>query len=350
MTNYFEKSNFLSPYIIAEIGVNHEGDLNTAKQMIRDVAKAGGHAAKFQTYKAKKIASVDHSPSYWDLSEESSTSQFKLFQKYDSFGPKEFKELYEECIKNKVDFLSTPFDLDAVDMLDEFVPLFKIASADVTNIPLLRKVASKKKPVIMSTGAASMFEVETAIQNLEAHGATDITLLHCVLNYPTPKKNAQMRLLKKLKKIYGDQYKIGYSDHVKPNEDGKMPTLEVALLSGATVIEKHFTNDKSLPGNDHYHSMNATDLQNFMLKISEYRELWGESDTRVFEYEAAALKNARRRIVTAENINEGEILTEKNLIALRSNKGIDIKNWDDVIGKPATRNLKKDSPLLWKDM
>ena len=349
MSECFKRAKYLNPYVIAEIGVNHEGDLELAKEMIRQVAKAGGHAAKFQTYKAQKIASKDHSPSYWDLKEEPCTSQFSLFKKYDSFDRKEFKILHKECQKNNIDFLSTPFDLDSVDMLNDFVPIFKVASADLTNIPLLRKIASKKKPVVLSTGASSMSEIDVAIENLETYGASKISLLHCVLNYPTPKTNAQMRLLKKLNKIYGDRYKIGYSDHVKPNDNNEMPALEMATLSGACIIEKHFTYDKSLPGNDHYHSMDGTDLKRFLKKISDYQVLWGKSDNRSIELEASAVQNARRRIIISKNITKGEILSENNLIALRSNQGINIKHWDEVVGKTASRDLKKDSPLSWKD-
>ena len=150
-------------------------------------------------------------------------------------------KLYMRSVKNTgLIFYQHLFDLDSVDMLDDFVPLFKIASADLTNLPLLRKIASKKKPVILSTGASSMAEIDVAVENLEAYGANEITLLHCVLNYPTPKANAQMRLLRKLENVYGDRYKIGYSDHIKPNPDGSMPVLEMAtslrLLSDGKTL------------------------------------------------------------------------------------------------------------------
>ena len=246
---------FCNPYIIAEIGVNHGGNLEKAKLMIKECADNGAHAAKFQTYKAEKIASKDHSKYYWDLNEESSTSQYDLFKKYDSFGPAEYLELASYCKKLGIDFLSTPFDLDAVDMLDPLVPLFKIASADITNIPLLKKIASKNKLIILSTGASTLDEVQSALNTLVKNGANDVCLLHCVLNYPTPPQNAQLAGISNLISTFGDSCSIGYSDHVKPSENGTLPALHMASILGCLVLEKHFTYDKTLKGNDHYHAM-----------------------------------------------------------------------------------------------
>jgi sialic acid synthase SpsE len=170
-----------APYVIAEIGVNHEGSMDLAKRLIDD-AKAGGcHAAKFQTYKAAKLASRD-SPAYWDTTKEPTTSQFALFSKYDRFGEKEYRDLAAHCAAVGIDFVSTPFHDEAIDFLDDLMPFFKIASADLTNSPLLRKVAAKRKPVLLSTGASTLGEIDEAIAELRAHGCTSIVLLHCVLN------------------------------------------------------------------------------------------------------------------------------------------------------------------------
>lgn len=337
---------FLSPYIIAEIGVNHENSMEKAKQMIKEVADNGGHAAKFQTYKADKIASPQHAPSYWDLSKESCTSQHALFQKYDVFGEKEYTELAAYCEEVGVDFISTPFDVDAVDQLDPLMKFFKVASADVTNIPLLRAIGSKNKPVLMSTGAATWGEVETAIEVLMEAGATDIALMHCVLNYPTPKENAQMNLMDDLNRLFGDECEIGYSDHVAPNEDGSMPSLEMATLRGAVVLEKHYTYDKTLPGNDHYHAMDKKDLATFTAKLKDYDKMYGHGG-RLLEKEKQAVENARRRILTLKPIKAGDVLTPENMIALRSNKGIEIARWDDVVGKSANTDMPAGEPVCW---
>ncbi len=337
---------YLNPYIIAEIGVNHGGDIKLAKKMIEQIAKAGGHAAKFQTYKADKIASKKYSPYYWDLKEEPSKSQHQLFKRYDAFGPTEYETLARHCEKCDIDFLSTPFDLEATDMLDPLVPYFKIASADCTNIPLLRKIASKKKPVFMSVGAAKLSEIELAVDVLINGGIQDIILLHCVLNYPTPPEHAQMALLHKLKDVFGDRCKIGYSDHVKPNVDGTMPALEMAALGGAVVLEKHFTYDKALKGNDHYHAMDEHDLKAFMGKLEEYRVLYGDG-VRHFQWEERAVSHARRRIIASKEIKAGEELTENNMIALRSEVGIEIIHWDSVIGKKALKDIRAEEPVKW---
>lgn len=342
----FSAFDALKPYIIAEIGVNHEGDMGKAKLMIEQVARGGGHAAKFQTYKADKIASKAHAPSYWDLSKEPSTSQHALFTKYDGFEAAEYEALAEHCKKCGVDFVSTPFDLDAVEMLNPLQDYFKIASADVTNIPLLRRVGSKKKPVVMSTGAATLDEVRHGVKILRDAGATDICLLHCVLNYPTPKDHAQMGLMDVLFQEFGKDCSIGYSDHVPPDADGQMPALEYAVLKGALILEKHFTFDKTLPGNDHYHAMDEADLAKFTGKLKDYQMLHGTGE-RTLDWEAQAVSHARRRIMASRPIQKGEILGENNLIALRSEIGIEIARWDDVIGKKAASDIPEGGAVEW---
>jgi N-acetylneuraminate synthase len=337
----------LSPYIIAEIGVNHEGDMARAKAMIEQVARGGGHAAKFQTYKADKIASKDHSPYYWDLKAEPSTSQHALFTKYDKFWSAEYAELAAYCKKCGVDFLSTPFDLDAVDMLDPHMHYFKVASADVTNIPLLRRIGSKKKPVLMSNGAATLAETEMALQVLTEAGATDLALMHCVLNYPTPKDHAQLGLIETIRRVFGDRCAIGYSDHVAPDRDGAMPALDFAVLRGCVVIEKHFTYDKTLPGNDHYHAMDESDLRKFVERLKVYRELNGAGQ-REISWEAKAVSHARRRIMAAKPVRTGETLSEDKLIALRSEIGIEVIHWDDVVGRKALKDFSEGDAIEWK--
>lgn len=337
--------NNLDPYIIAEIGVNHEGSLERAKQLIEQAARGGAHAAKFQSYKAGKIASR-HSPAYWDTSKEPTESQYKLFQKYDAFGPAEYEELARHCGSIGIDFMSTPFDLDAVDFLDPLMPAFKIASADITNIPLLRKVARTGKPVLLSTGAATLPEVEFAVQQLQSAGCAELVLLHCVLNYPTPPPHAQLGMITVLKRIFPNQL-IGYSDHVAP--DATISSLEAAMLLGACILEKHFTHDKTLPGNDHYHAMDQDDLARFVAKAATYRTLIG-GEGKELAHEAAARLQARRSIVAARDIAEGEVLTEENLIAKRPGHGISPVHWDDIIGKRALRSIAEDELLLWRDI
>lgn len=332
----------LNPYIIAEIGVNHEGDMGLAKRLIESAAKAGAHAAKFQSYKAEKIASK-HSPAYWDQSKEPTDSQYKLFKKLDSFGPEEYRELARHCESVGIAFMSTPFDLDAVDFLSPIMPAFKIASADITNVPLIRKCASQGKPLIMSTGAATIPEIEFALQVAKEAGAKEIGLLHCVLNYPTPEENAQLGMIQTLKRIFPD-YVIGYSDHVAPDET--ISALEAGMLLGASILEKHFTHDKTLPGNDHYHSMDGSDLMRFNLKVAKYKKMIA-GEVKDLEKESLARIHARRSLVANGPIARGDIFTSENLIAKRPAHGISPIHWDDIIGKAALVDIEDDAAIRW---
>lgn len=335
----------LAPYMIAEVGVNHECSMDLAKKLIDEAASGGAHAVKFQSYKANKIASRN-SPSYWDLSEEPTDSQYALFQKYDSFGPDEYEQLCRHCGEAGVDFMSTPFDLEAADYLEPLMPAFKIASADITNVPLIRKVAKYGKPVLLSTGASTLPEIENAVNLVRAANCTDIVLLHCVLNYPTRPENAQLGMIEVLRRVFPDCL-TGYSDHVVP--DATLSPLEAAMLLGASVLEKHFTHDKSLKGNDHYHAMDHNDLKAFFAKARVYKELVGGGNKDI-ELEASARKNARRSIVAARDIMAGEVLTEENMIVKRPGHGISPLYWDEVIGSKATCEIKEDQILNWTDV
>lgn len=341
----FLADNPLKPYIIAEIGVNHEGDIALAKRLIDEAAEGGAHAAKFQSYKAGKIASKN-SPAYWDQSKEPTDSQFKLFQKYDGFNEQEYIELAEHCRMKGIDFMSTPFDLDAVDFLNPLMSAFKIASADITNVPLIRKCAEQGKPMIMSTGASTLPEIEFALQTARSAGAKEIALLHCVLNYPTPEENAALSELEVLERTFPD-CTIGYSDHVVP--DKTISALEVAVLKGSCILEKHFTHDKSLPGNDHYHAMDKEDLKLFVSKLETYGRLLNDGcEGKELQKESAARLHARRSIVANVEIKAGEILSEDNLIAKRPGHGISPIHWDELIGKTARLDIEEDALIEWQ--
>lgn len=338
---------FDAPYVIAEIGVNHEGSLDQAKRLI-DLAKEGGaDAAKFQSYKAGSLASK-HSPSYWDTTKEPTLSQYALFQKYDSFGPKEYVALAEHCQKIGIDFLSTPFDDEAIEFLYPLVPFFKIASADLTNIPFLRKIAAKSKPVVLSTGASTLGEVDIAIETLSQAGCADIALLHCILNYPTDNANAHLMMIKGLKHAYPRNI-IGYSDHTLP--DSAMTSLMTAHLLGAVIIEKHFTHDKTLPGNDHYHAMDKQDLARFIALTHVTHTLLGPSEHKApISTEAIARKNARRSIVVAQDIPAGKKLTAEDLTYKRPGTGISPLHWDEVLNRHTITELQADHILQWQDL
>lgn len=340
---------YADPYIIAEIGVNHEGSLERAKAMIAQVARAGGHAAKFQTYKADTLASAQNSPSYWDTSQEPTTSQHELFQRFDSFGEAEYVALAEYCAEVGIDFLSTPFDLESVGMLAPHMPAVKIASADLTNVPLLRAVARTGKPVIMSAGASTHEEIDWALGLLEAAGAAEIALLHCVLRYPTPPEHANLLGISELQERFGDRAVIGYSDHVAPNASDRVPALEIAAHMGARIIEKHFTDDRNGAGNDHYHAFDEPILADYVRGLAATRELAGDGQPDIAA-QTAAVENARRRIFTTRDLAAGDQIGETDLIALRANTGIAIAEWDRVVGATLSTTKGAGDPILLDDL
>lgn len=332
---------FSKPWIIAEAGVNHEGSMETAKRLIDEAKEGGADAIKFQTYKAETIASR-HSPAYWDTSKEPTESQYKLFKKHDSFWKNEFTELKTYCDKAGIEFLSTPFDTEAADFLNDLMPIFKVSSSDITNQPFIEYICEKGKPVILSTGASYLYEIEEAVSWIEAYDI-EYALLHCVLNYPTDDSNANLGMIRGLQRKFPDTV-IGYSDHTLPKD---MQTLETAWLLGSRILEKHFTHDKALQGNDHYHAMDMKDLKVFKKRIDRVADLVGETRKTSLPSEDISRKNARRSIVANSDLAAGHIITRKDLTFKRPASGIGPKNTQSIIGKELSVNVTADSALKW---
>ena len=340
--------NFADPtqiYVIAEVGVNHEGDVERAKELIDGAKEGGAHAVKFQTYKAETLAAID-SPAYWDVSEESTQNQFELFKKFDSFSDEDYKTLSDYCKKVGIDFASTPFSLYAVDLLDPLVSYFKIASADITNYPLIREIATKNKQILLSTGASNIEEIRAAIHEIRKISDQPICVMHCILNYPTAYADANLRMISHLRQEFPDVI-LGYSDHTKP--DNEMTVLSTAVILGAQIIEKHFTLDKGLPGNDHYHSMDVKDLQKFFNKVESFQPILGKPLKNFLESEIPARANARRSLHYLRDLECGETITAEDLIALRPASGIQPNRIDEVIGKILTRDVKKNARIDYED-
>lgn len=335
---------FNTPYFIAEIGVNHEGSIDTAKQLIDEAKESGAHAAKFQAYKANTIASKN-SPSYWDTSQEKTTSQHALFSKYDSFSEKEYEKLKLYCDEVEIEFMSTPFDEFSAEFLNDLVPAFKIASADLTNKLLIEQIDSFQKPIILSTGASYSYEIERSLSWIKK---SPVSLLHCVLNYPTKDENANLSRINFLKNKYPD-IMIGYSDHTFPSDD--MKVLITSYLLGARIIEKHFTNDKTLPGNDHYHSADKQDVSNFFSELQRVKNILGNaSGDTPLESEFISRKNARRSLYLKQVLKKGEAITKENLIPKRPGGGIGPEFYDEIIGKKVKSTLDNDTPLTWDQL
>lgn len=342
------------PLVVAEAGVNYYeiakklniNLIEAAELMVKYAAESGADAIKFQTYKAEKLASR-YSPAYWNLQKEKTNSQYELFARYDKFGEEDYKELAKSARSKGIIFLSTPFDEEAVDFLNEIVPAFKISSSDITNIPFLRYIAQKKKPIFLSTGASTIEEIKEAKRAIEEEGNTQIAILHCVLSYPTNYDDAHLRMILRFKEEFPENI-IGYSDHTKP--DKKMLVLTAAFLLGARIIEKHFTLDKRIPGNDHYHSMDPQDLLTFVENLRFLQKILGKKDKRLIESEMLARKYARRSVVAKINIPKG-IKIKKEMLALkRPGTGISPKYLDLLVGMTAIRDIKKDTPLTWDDL
>jgi N-acetylneuraminate synthase len=338
----FNSQDKNSLYVIAEIGVNHEGDLTLAKKLIKQATDGGAHAVKFQTYKAERLAAKE-SPSYWDTSKEATLSQFELFKKFDGFNESDYIELKNYCTELGIDFSSTPFDLESVDWLSKIVPFFKIASADITNFPLIRKVASKNLPVLLSTGASTIEEIKSAVNQLIKYGAKEICIMHCILNYPTSLSDANLNMIRDLIVNFPD-CTIGYSDHTEPTEDFLVLTTAISL--GAKVIEKHFTYNKNLPGNDHYHSMDMKDMKNFIQRANKLFEVLGNESKNYLQSEEISRSNARRSLHYRIDLNAGHCLQDLDFIALRPAHGISPSEIDNFIGKKLKTNVQAMDRLI----
>ena len=339
--------------LIAEIGVNYYdiatkeniSVMDAAKLMVRKAKEAGIHAVKFQTYKAGTLAAKD-SPSYWDTSEETETSQYSLFKKFDSFGREEYKELADYCEEIGIEFLSTAFDIESADYLDDMMNVYKISSSDLNNLPFVEYQAKKNKPILLSVGASNEDEIRRSVELIRKYNDKPLTLLHCVLEYPTPYEHANLNKIASLRAAFPDCI-IGYSDHTKP--EANFDVLKTAYNLGATVIEKHYTLDKTLPGNDHYHGMDEKDAA-AIVKSMEYLDMIrGAGDLKCLESEKTARLNARRSLVAAKDIPAGTVITDDMLTFKRPGTGILAEKWQEIVGRTAACDIAEDT-ILKDDM
>lgn len=332
------------PYVIAEAGVNHEGSMELARRLIAEAKEGGADAIKFQSYKAGTLASRD-SPAYWDTTREPTKSQYELFRKHDSFWKNEFEQLKRWCDEEDIAFMSTPFDVESANFLDPLMDVCKISSSDITNKPFIEYLCGFGKPILLSTGASDLHEVAEAVEWIGKKG-NKLALLHCVLNYPTKDENANLGMIVGLKRHFPDLV-IGYSDHTLPDD---MHTLVYATLLGARILEKHFTFDKTLPGNDHYHAMDKEDLKLFLAKMTHLRGMTGCFEVASIPSEAPARANARRSLVAAKAISAGEAIRPEHLTWKRPAHGISPRNYDEVLTMKARRDIPEDTVLSWADL
>lgn len=331
------------PYIIAEAGVNHECSMKKAYQLIKNAKEGGAHAVKFQTYKADELASK-FSPSYWDLKKEKTKNQNQLFKKYDKFNETDYIKLKKYCDKIDIEFLSTPFDFNSAKFLSKLVKCFKISSSDITNEPFIKYLCKFKKPIILSTGASNLSEIKRAVKWIEEE-KVKVAILHCILNYPTKDVNANLQMIRSLAASFPNNI-IGYSDHTLPND---MFNLLISVTLGSKIVEKHFTLNKKLKGNDHYHSMDKNDLIKFNSNLKRLNLVNGSiGEKKILPSEKISRKNARRSIVANKDLIKGEKIKLSDISFKRPGTGIPPYMLRKVVNKKLKRNISKDQLLAFK--
>ena len=329
-----------SVYIIAEAGVNHNGDINLAYKLCDAAKEAGVDAVKFQTWKTEKIVTKKALLAEYQEANiaNKKASQYEMLKQLE-LSYDEFRKLKEHCDNIGIQFLSTPDTEEDTDFLLEIgMPLLKIGSGDVTNIPFLRIVGRNQKKVVLSTGMSTLADVEKAYNALIESGAPEVALLHCTTNYPCPYEEVNLNAMRTLKEAFKCQ--VGYSDHTMGIE---VPVAAVAM--GAEIIEKHFTLDKNMEGPDHKASLEPQELKQMVTSIRNIEMALGDGIKRPNASEQKNAEVVLKRIIASKPIKKGETLSENNLSLLRSSEGLPAKYWDLVIGKAAKKDYETDQPI-----
>lgn len=324
--------------IIAEAGVNHNGDLKIAEELIQVAAKAGADFVKFQTFRSNSISSkLAGRAEYQKANMKEDGSQISMLKKLE-LNFEMHQHLIQVCKQNKIQFLSTAFDLPSIDLLIQLgIKLWKIPSGEITNYPYLKKIGSLNGEVILSTGMSNLGEIEAALSVLENAGTQreNITVLHCTTEYPAPMNEVNLRAMFAIQNAFG--VKVGYSDHTVGIE---ISLAAVAL--GANMIEKHFTLDRNLPGPDHKASLEPNELNALVSGIRNIELALGDGVKKPFPSEIRNMTIARKSLIAKENIRKGEIFTEQNVTTKRPGNGISPMRWDEVMGKTAFKDFLED--------
>ncbi|MCK5541282.1 MAG: N-acetylneuraminate synthase [Desulfobacterales bacterium] len=326
-------------FIIAEAGVNHNGSLDQAKKMVRVAAKAGADAIKFQSFRAQALVTKDAAKADYQIKTSGQKeTQYEMLEKLElSFEAHE--SLIEECKLNKIEFLSSPFDLTTIEILVKLgIKKWKVPSGEITNLPYLRKIASLEQEIILSTGMADLDEIQAALNVFTGFGIPfhNISILHCNTQYPTPMNDVNLRAMETIKDTFFGIH-IGYSDHTQGIE-----VSIAAVAMGATIIEKHFTLDKNLLGPDHNASLEPDELIAMIKAIRNIEKALGDGIKKPTQSEMENISIVRKSIVAAQNIAVGEKFTAKNLTAKRPGNGISPMKWDEVVGKIAGKSYSED--------
>lgn len=328
--------------IIAEAGVNHNGSLELAKQLIDKAVEAGVDIIKFQTFKSEKLVSKAAKQAEYQQRNigKKDEGQLAMLKKLE-LSQADHEELISYCNERNIRFFSTAFDMDSIDYLHSLnMGLWKIPSGEITNYPYLRTIAQYQEPVILSTGMCELTDIEAALNVLLQFGVKkeQITILHCNTEYPTPFADVNLKAMLEIGEKFDVQ--IGYSDHTKGIE---VPIAAVAL--GATVIEKHFTLDKNMEGPDHKASLEPDELKAMVSAIRNIEQALGSGHKTISESERKNIEIARKSIVAARPIEAGELLTEENLTVKRPGNGISPMRWNEVVGTRAVQSFKEEDPI-----
>ncbi|MBO8161754.1 MAG: N-acetylneuraminate synthase [Thermosipho sp. (in: Bacteria)] len=333
-----------STFVITEAGVNHNGDIELAKKLVDIAVEAGADAIKFQTFKAENVVTKNAPKADYQIKNtKSNESQYDMIKKLE-LSEEEFRELYRYAKSKGIIFLSTPFDFESADFLEDLgVPAFKVSSTDLTNLPFLEYIAEKGKPIILSTGMGTLGEIEEAINTIKDVGNEDIVLLHCITSYPVKFESLNLRTIQTLKEAF--KLPVGFSDH---SLGIYAPIAAVAL--GAVVIEKHFTLDKNLPGPDHKASLNPEELKEMIKWIRLIEKALGDGIKRPTPKEIEIRKVARRSIVAKVDIPKGATITKNMITFKRPGTGLPPKYYKEIIGRRARRDIRADELIYWWDV
>ena len=328
----------MSVFVIAEAGVNHNGSLKIAKQLIDVASESGANAVKFQTFKAATLVSkAAEKADYQKKTSNANESQFEMIKKLE-LNSDAHKELISYCNKKNIMFLSSPFDIDSIKLLDSLgIEIFKIPSGEITNLPYLREIGGLKKRVILSTGMSNIDEISDALNVLEETGTKkkNITVLHANTMYPTPMEDVNLNAMLTIGKTFDIDY--GYSDHTLGIE------VDIAAVAmGAKCIEKHFTLDKTMAGPDHRASLEPNELKAMVQAIRNIELALGQSEKKPSQSEIPNIEAARKSIVAKKDIKKGETLNEDNLTVKRPGNGISSMKWDKIVGTIAKKAYLKD--------
>ncbi|WP_018249171.1 N-acetylneuraminate synthase [Orenia marismortui] len=326
----------MKTFIIAEAGVNHNGNLDLAKRLIDEAIWAGADAIKFQSFKAEKLVSKSlEKADYQKDTTSKDETQYEMIKKLE-LDYDEYEILRDYCKEKDILFMSSAFDLESIELLDGLgMKIWKIPSGEITNLPYLRRIGQLNNKVIISTGMANLSEIEVALKVLREAGSKDITVLHCNTEYPTPMEDVNLKAMNTIKEAF--KVKVGYSDHTLGIE-----VSIAAVAMGAEVVEKHFTLDRTMEGPDHRASLEPDELKSMVEAIRNIEKALGSGVKKPSKSEMKNKAIVRKSIVASRDIKEGDVFNEENLAIKRPGNGISPMRWGEIVGKIAKRSFKKD--------